>query len=276
MRIISLSPTATEWILKIGGESEVVAFTGYPGCLNIPGVTMPGTENTDLCTGRADRYSPGFFDSLFKKSPDVVFVDEALETSGDGAELEDLVKRSGVPLYRVRSRTFKHILDAGLTIGKAIGHLQQAMRFLATSERQLNLILAHVGVRKGVQDPGRRSVLFLRSLDPPVIAGCWVPDLIEIAGAEPLIVHPGDPSREVSWQEITAARPDLVVLACPGKTQRSVTRMLKSEMVAGLSERVLVSGESLLYYTPGPNLYDAIEAFLFMLHPERLRGMVNP
>ncbi len=270
MRIISLSATATEWIFKIGAASDLVSFTGYPGCTHIPEVTISGVGTADLCSGAVDPHPPGFVEDLLEKSPDVIFVDDHAESVSD---LEDLVKRSGAALYRVKSRTFKQILDAGLTVGKGIGRFQDAAQFIAASERKLSGILNHLGIHKGIPDSERRKVLFLRSLEPPVVAGCWIPDLIEMAGALPVIVPPGAPSREVSWQDVSAAGPDLIVAACPEETRRQFDQIKTSETPSSLSERFVILEESLPYYTPGPKLYEAMKAILFSLHPDKLRGM---
>src|SRR5436309_13004572 len=64
------------------------------------------------------------------------------------------------------------------------------------------------------RSPGPR-VLVLEWLDPPYVAGHWVPELIEIAGGEDGGGVPGAPSVTRSWRQLSPRAPDHVVGA-PG------------------------------------------------------------
>src|SRR3989440_6740390 len=65
------------------------------------------------------------------------------------------------------------------------------------------------------RSPGPR-VLVLEWLDPPYVAGHWVPELIEIAGGEDVGGVPGAPSVTRSWRGLSGPAPHLLVVAPRG------------------------------------------------------------
>jgi iron complex transport system substrate-binding protein len=47
--------------------------------------------------------------------------------------------------------------------------------------------------------------------DPPFNGGHWVPEMLQLAGAEAVLACPGAPSVRVTWAQIEAAAPQVVV-----------------------------------------------------------------
>jgi iron complex transport system substrate-binding protein len=55
--------------------------------------------------------------------------------------------------------------------------------------------------------------------------------MIEIAGGEPLLATPGENSRRVTWEQVHAASPDVVVVA-PCGFDRAGSQRLADDLVA--------------------------------------------
>ena len=70
----------------------------------------------------------------------------------------------------------------------------------------------------------RPRVLSLEGLCPPCVGGNWLPDLKHAAGCEDAFGDVGGSSAKlVSWEEIEAADPDVLVLSpCSASTQRTL------------------------------------------------------
>ncbi|WP_419189064.1 ABC transporter substrate-binding protein [Stieleria marina] len=62
----------------------------------------------------------------------------------------------------------------------------------------------------------RPSVVLLEWIDPPFSAGHWNPELVRLAGGDDAIGVAGQHSVGVTWDQIVAADPDVIVLACCG------------------------------------------------------------
>ena len=47
---------------------------------------------------------------------------------------------------------------------------------------------------------------------PLYVGGHWVPEMVKIAGGQDVLGYSGQPSRRVSWEEVHAAAPQIVIL----------------------------------------------------------------
>jgi iron complex transport system substrate-binding protein len=109
-------------------------------------------------------------------------------------------------------------------------------------------------------------VLVLEWIDPPFIAGHWVPELVNTAGGEVLLGIPGGRSTTVTWAEAQASNPDVVLVApCGFDLDGAVAQAQSIQHHFPNAELWAIDGNA--YVTrPGPRLVDAIEAIAHLLH----------
>ena len=67
-------------------------------------------------------------------------------------------------------------------------------------------------VRLAVRARAPVRVAALEWLDPIYVAGHWTPQMIEYAGGLDVLGMPGEHSERRSWEEVKAARPEVVVV----------------------------------------------------------------
>jgi len=126
-------------------------------------------------------------------------------------------------------------------------------------------------VRLAARDAQRPRVAAVEWLDPVFIAGHWTPQLIELAGGEDVLGLSGEPSRTVSWEELAAAAPEVVVaMPCGYNAERAHEEALAfAEPLRALgAERVVAVDASAYFSRPGPRLVDGLELLAHILHPE--------
>jgi iron complex transport system substrate-binding protein len=107
-------------------------------------------------------------------------------------------------------------------------------------------------------------------------AGNWIPELVELAGGEPCLGTVGEHSPWISWAELTAADPDVIVLLPCGydlATTRAEAQPLRQHPAWGSlravqTGRVYVTDGNQYFNRPGPRLVDSLEILLEILHPE--------
>lgn len=58
----------------------------------------------------------------------------------------------------------------------------------------------------------RPRIAAIEWFDPLMMAGNWIPELVAIAGGEPLFAKPGEHSAFLDWDALVAADPDLLIL----------------------------------------------------------------
>jgi iron complex transport system substrate-binding protein len=113
-------------------------------------------------------------------------------------------------------------------------------------------------------------VAALEWLDPPFIGGHWVPEMIDAAGGSDPLGEPGRKSRVVPWEEIRAARPEVVVvMPCGLYADEALVqaRDHRVEIESLGADRVLAVDAAASFSRPGPRLVDGTELLAHLLHP---------
>jgi iron complex transport system substrate-binding protein len=99
--------------------------------------------------------------------------------------------------------------------------------------------------------------------------GHWTPGLIEAAGGEPILAHPGENSQTLTWDAIEAADPEVVIVApCGYDLAHARAAIHDLEAVpawrglrAVRTGRAYVMDGNAYVNRPGPRLIDSAEIF---------------
>jgi iron complex transport system substrate-binding protein len=106
-------------------------------------------------------------------------------------------------------------------------------------------------------------VRVLERLEPAVVAGLWIPELVRAAGGEAGDVRAPD------------VLPDVLVVAQRDAGLRQGLETLERLRAQGRTPRarevVVVEGRS-FFHRPGPRLVEAAEVLALALHPRRFLG----
>jgi iron complex transport system substrate-binding protein len=120
-------------------------------------------------------------------------------------------------------------------------------------------------VEQAVAGRPRRRIFLAEWIDPPFCAGHWLPEMIHLAGGTDVLGRPGRPSYAVTWDEVIAEAPELVVIAPCGFGAEEA-----AERAAGLRlpfPTVAVDGDS-YYSRPAPRLADGVRQLAHLFHPD--------
>ncbi len=145
---------------------------------------------------------------------------------------------------------------------------ERAREVVAGLRRRLASAQAAVG---GLERP---RVFALEWSDPPFNGGHWVPEMLEVAGAEALLACPGRPSVRMAWEQIGDAEPQVVVfMPCGYDLQAAADearRTLLRRPELARAEAIVAVDASAYFSRPGPRLIDGVEILASALHPGRL------
>ncbi|MBI4566810.1 MAG: ABC transporter substrate-binding protein, partial [Planctomycetes bacterium] len=127
----------------------------------------------------------------------------------------------------------------------------------------------------------RPKVVCLEWLDPPWVAGHWVPEMVEMAGGEDLLGRAGEPSFPVEWESVVRAAPEvLVVMPCGfglERTREEVGGLRKppgfESIPATRDGRVFLVDANAHFSRPGPRIVGGLEILVEILHPEIAAGV---
>lgn len=131
-----------------------------------------------------------------------------------------------------------------------------------------------------LQDPPtlkRPTVVCIEWTDPLMVAGHWVPELVDQAGGEDLLGHQAQPSRWIEWSDLSAADPDVLILLPCGYDRDETRQALQpltqhsewSQLRSVRSGHVYITDGNHYFNRPGPRLVDSLEILAEILHPDR-------
>lgn len=119
--------------------------------------------------------------------------------------------------------------------------------------------------------PHRPRVVSIEWLDPLMLGGTWMPELIELAGGLAVGASAGAPAPTISPTELAALQPDVVLIKPCGfsmartLTERSVLQRNILDHVG--PARVYLSDGNAFFNRPGPRLLDSLEILAACIHP---------
>lgn len=287
-RICSLLPSATEIVYVLGLQDRLVAVThecDYPLAANSkPHITSSVIDSEGLSSREIDEavreslasqatiyYIDGAL--LQKLQPDLILTQELCEVCAVGP---DIVKRAAsvldydLQMVSLEPHTLQGVLESVLHVGRLTGVEDRAVEVVDG----LRFRLDRVG--EALSGVSRRPVLTLEWLDPPFIGGHWVPEMVELAGGRDVLGTAGTSSREVTWAEIEATQPEVIIaMPCGFGMERSATELARAplpdfwpRLPAVRSGEVYVVDGSSYFNRPGPRLVDGVEILASILHPE--------
>jgi iron complex transport system substrate-binding protein len=284
VRIVSLVPHATELLFALGLGDEVVGVTHEcdypPAAVGLPQITrdvLPtGLNAAEIDAAVRERTLAGEAiyeldrQALAALEPDLI-VTQALcpvcAVSYD--EVAEVAKTlpSSPRVIALDPKTLGETLGDVRTIAQATDRSDTGVDLIQTVAARVDRVKLAV---RGWQRP---RVAALEWLDPVFIAGHWTPQLIELAGGEDVLGLPGEPSDTVTWEELAASRPDVVVvMPCGYDAARAHAEAVtyQRELTALGAQRVVAVDASAYFSRPGPRLIEGLELLAHILHPEEV------
>jgi len=124
--------------------------------------------------------------------------------------------------------------------------------------------------------PSKPKVALIEWLSPIMVAGNWIPELVEIAGGTPLLAENGKHSPFVEWQQIYDSNPDILVIAPCGfsiaRTLQEIDLLLNlpgwRDLQAVKNNRVYIADGNAYFNRSGPRIVDTIEILAEIITPK--------
>jgi iron complex transport system substrate-binding protein len=159
------------------------------------------------------------------------------------------------------------VLQDIVRVARAAGVAERGGEVVAALRERLQRVRARTG------SLARPRVLALEWMDPPMPAGHWTPEILRIAGGEPVLGRDGEATFRVTWEQIVEARPEvLLVIPCGFKVSQTLPEMpfvvdRLAATPAVRDGRVFVADGNAYFNRPGPRLVESAEIAMCALHP---------
>lgn len=288
MKICSLLPSATEILFALGLGDEVAGVShecDFPPEARSKSILIKSRITHTESAAAIDRQVREFlargeslysvdFEMLRAIEPDLIVTQDLCHvcaaTPDDlGAALAQLKRPPQV--LTLNPHSLADVCADIRAVGEATGRKAEAKKLVAEFERGVAAVEQMTGGR------GRPRVLCLEWLDPPYVAGHWVPEMVARAGGIDVLGLAGKPSFRIDWDAVMAARPEVIVVMPCGYTLASAQEEFRNlalpfgwnDLPAVQEDRVFVVEASGYFSRPGPRLPDGLAILANVIHSNK-------
>ncbi len=287
MRICSLLPGATEVVAMLGRTRHLVGIShecDYPPEIRTKPVLVRSTVDAGLPSPDIDRHVRSMAQAgqplyeldeilLTRVRPDIVITQDLCHVCAiTPAQLTRALRVLPSPprVLSLNPSTLDDVLADIERIGATIGRAQEASALVEQLRARLQAVLLQVAHAET-----RPRVVCLEWLDPLFVAGHWVPEMVACAGGVDVLGTPGSPSVQITWAQVQAARPDvLVIMPCGfsiARTKQEMNRLTRragwKKLPAVTNGAVFLVDAAAYFSRPGPRLIDGVEILAACLYP---------
>jgi iron complex transport system substrate-binding protein len=236
-RIVCLTEETTETLYLLGQGHRVVGVSGYT-------VRPPEARQKP----KVSAFISAKFDRVEALRPDLVLAFSDLQ-----ADIAAELIRRGHPVITFNQRSIAQILQMIRMVGALVGRGADADVLASNLEKGLEEI------RRQAAGLPRRPRVFFEEWDDPLISGiCWVDELIEIAGGQPLFPELRAQSlakhRIVSPAAVADRDPEVIVASWCGKAMKKQTIVQRPgwERMTAIRNDHIYEIKSTYILQPGP------------------------
>jgi iron complex transport system substrate-binding protein len=287
-RIASLLPSATEIVCALGAGSDLVGVShecDFPaGVERNPILTRArlrplassraiDAEVREVLEDALAVYEVEI-DRLRVARPEVIVTQDLCDVCA--VSLDDVrsaVARlglEGVEIVNLHPNRLADIWADIQRVASALDRAREGRHLVASLRARVDAIDA-----RAARATTRPTVLSVEWIDPVMIAGMWMPELIALAGGTPMVTAAGEHAPTLSLDELRGLDPDVVVVKpCGFALDRTLAEvdvlhatLPWSEWRATREGRVYAADGNAYFNRPGPRVVESLEILAACVHP---------
>jgi iron complex transport system substrate-binding protein len=288
VRIVSLLPSATEIVCALGLQDSLVGVTHEcdhpPAVARLPRVTRTliphdaASSEIDALVREQLRTQQALYTLdrpvLEALAPDLL-VTQALCDVCAVADAEVRAVACALPgqprVLNLEPTCLDDVFACLQLVADAAGVPERGRETIAALRARVDAV-----ARRASLLSARPTVGVLEWIDPPFSSGHWTPELIALAGGRPLLGTAGERSRTLAWDDVRAADPEVLVIACCGfdvaRTWRDLPILAAQPgfeaLAAVRAGRVYLTDGNAYFSRPGPRLVDSLEILAHAIAPD--------
>lgn len=274
MRICSLLPSATEIVASLGLVQSLVAVSEEcdwpPEVRQLPVVTASRVDTTQLSSFEIDKAvrdavgdgRPLYAidrEQLEALEPDLILTQNLCSVCAVSSDTVGELCATDAAVVALDAHTLADVEARILSVADLLGVAARGSRVVAEMEVKI------AAVRERVSEAPPRPVFVAEWLDPPYVAGHWIPEMVALAGGRDVLGRAGAPSYPTSWETVCQHDPELIVVAPCGFDH---TRAARETTLPPVRCRAVAVDANAYYARPGPRLADGVAQLAFLIHPD--------
>ena len=289
LRIVSLLPSATEIVAALGLTDAIVGRShecDYPPEVKVLPVCTEAQLNSEKPSAEIDTdvlYLVQKALSIYKIKTDVleqlqptyiVTQDQCDVCAVNFADVEKAVAQLTESKPQIISLQPNILNDVWADIERVAATLEVDSQPLLT---QLKSRVENCREKTEViLENTRPTVATIEWTAPLMAAGNWIPELVELAGGQPLFGIVGKHSPYLEWDALVKANPEIIIIMPCGfdlkRTRKETQEMAKhpewKNLQAVKNGKVYITDGNSYFNRPGPRLVDSLEILAEILHPQ--------
>ncbi len=290
MKIISLLPAATEIVCALGLQDQLVgrshecdfpeSVKDLPVCSSAKFISGSDSLEIDRQVKEilTDALSIYTIDKelIRKLNPDVIITQAQCEVCAVSlkdveAALENLLDKE-CRIISLEPNMLADVYNDIRSIAEIMGATTQASDLLEIAEERLEIIRHKL---KFISE--KPKVACIEWLAPLMIAGNWTPEMVELAGGDPILAVNGKHSPFVDFRDLLKEDPDLIVVMPCGfsipRTLQEINLLLDlpgwPDLKAVKNNRIYIADGNQYFNRSGPRLTDSVEILAEIINPKQ-------
>ena len=288
MRICSFLPSATEIVYALGLGDQLYGVTrscDYPAAALAKPVVVrsildeEGLSSTDIDRIVKEHARDGQsvyhidMEALRAADPDLILTQELCDVCAVGyqdvlTQVKDLPKSPRV--VSLNPTALEDVLHDMLTVGEVTDTSELARSTVAALRQRIESVR-----QRAAQTITRPRVFCLEWMDPLFVSGHWIPEMVEIAGGTDGIGNHGTPSSQVTWDQVRAYQPEIIILMpCGADVSKTLSELEYVRALPGWHDlpavrasQVYAVNASAYFSRSGPRLVDGLELLAQIIQP---------
>ena len=290
-RVVSLLPSATEHITALGHKDSLVGIShecDYPdGLQGLPILTSSkvltrGTSlEIDQDVRRVLKEALGVYDIdtelLREVRPDVIVTQDLCDVCA--VSLKDVQAATKellgdhVQIVNLHPMCLEDIWTDLRSVAEALGAQDRLPEVMEERQARMQAV-----VDRARTADSRPQTLTIEWLDPVMLGGLWMPELIEMAGGTAMVTTKGE--KAPTWTDADLAAldpgPEVVLIKPCGfdlartaeETDAFSARLNTFGWPAVQNHRTYVADGNAFFNRPGPRIVESLEILAACIHPE--------
>lgn len=290
LKIVSLISSGTEILCALGLSKNLVGISHEcdypPDIIHLPRLSSPkinvAAPSAEIHREVINLVRQGL--SIYNVdaallgtlAPDLIITQDQCEVCA--VSLKDVenavcsLTRKDTAVCSLKPYSLDEIATDFRKVGRFAGKEKEAEELVTQFWIKLNAVNAKVGTG-GKTLP---RVLCLEWLDPLIVGGGWLPEIVSLAGGDNLIVHGTDHFKKITWEEAVASNPDFVVIMPCGYGMEKTLEELKNPVLqkhllgiaAVKNGKCFVADGNRFFNRPGPRIAESCEILASIFHPQ--------
>jgi iron complex transport system substrate-binding protein len=289
-KIISLLPAATEIVCALGLEESLA---GRSHECDFP----PSVKQLPICSEAnfPDNLSSEAIDKKVKEllndalsvytvkrevikqlNPDVVITQAQCEVCAVSLqEVEEALENyldKQAHIISLQPNSLGDIFNNILEVAAALNVTPKGDQLIENLQERVDIVRHKL---KFVEN--KPTVACIEWLEPMMVSGNWVPELVDIAGGASVLAEAGKHSPFIQWNDIQLQNPEVIIVMPCGfsiaRTLNEIDLLLQlpgfADLKAVKNDRLYIADGNQYFNRPGPRIVDSIEILAEIIHPKQ-------